>query len=245
MSPLFLYDCRASEFKYQLFAARQEVLANMRSPNYTMRPQPFSITKSPFEPQTGYPYNSYPTPQFYPYNQTTFTSPSPSTQFQYTPSIPNTPAQYPSSNTPYQYPSPSSNTPFQYPSSPASNTPYQLPPSSAPNTQFYPTSSEPPYTYFLPDSQNPDIVQTTDTNNFISVQSDQSDVGFSDYTTPPFPTSESSPPNENAINELETTSHQLPHIHAIDVQCSKDRMAISVEFNEVYNGIIYSKVCPT
>lgn len=32
-----------------------------------------------------------------------------------------------------------------------------------------------------------------------------------------------------------------PHIHAIDVECAKDMMTINLEFNKVYNGIIYSK----
>lgn len=205
----------------------------MRSPNYTMRPQPFSVTKSPSELPTGYPiYNTYPTPQFYPYNQTSYTSPSPSTVFQYTPSI---------ANTPFQYLSSMQNTQFQFPSSIptlVSNTPFQYP-TLVPNNQFYPTSSEPAYTYILPDSQNPDIGETTDTNNFIS----QSDIGFSEYTTTPVLATKSVPPDENAINQLESESHQLPHIHAIDVQCSKDRMTINIEFNEVYNGLIYSKVC--
>ncbi len=160
----------------------------MRSPNYTMRPQPFTVTKSPYEPQTGYPvYNTYPTPQFFPYNQTQ--------------------SQYSSM-------------------SPISNVPYVS------------TSSELPYTYFLPDSQNPDFAETTDTSNFISAQSN---ADFAD-TTPASLINDTFKSDENSVNELETTSHQLPHIHAIDVQCSKDRMTINVEFNEVYNGIIYSKV---
>lgn len=32
-----------------------------------------------------------------------------------------------------------------------------------------------------------------------------------------------------------------PHIHAIDVECAKDMMTINIEFNKVYNGLIYSK----
>lgn len=33
-----------------------------------------------------------------------------------------------------------------------------------------------------------------------------------------------------------------PHIHALDVQCAKDMMTITVEFNRVFDGVIYSKV---
>lgn len=32
-----------------------------------------------------------------------------------------------------------------------------------------------------------------------------------------------------------------PHIHAITVDCGKDMMTINIEFNKVYNGIIYSQ----
>ena len=33
-----------------------------------------------------------------------------------------------------------------------------------------------------------------------------------------------------------------PHIHSLDVQCSKTMMTINIEFNRVFNGVIYSKV---
>lgn len=33
-----------------------------------------------------------------------------------------------------------------------------------------------------------------------------------------------------------------PHIHAIDVMCSKTMMTINIEFNRQYDGVIYSKV---
>lgn len=154
----------------------------MRNTNYTMKPQPFAVTQSLYELQTGYPnYNTYPSPQFFPYNQTQYITDS---------------------------------------------------------VKSVSTSSELPYTYFLPDSQNPDI-ETTDTNNFISMQGN---VDSMDVTITPIPINDTFTSDENSINELETTSHQLPHIHSIDVQCSKDRMTITVEFNEMYNGIIYSKV---
>lgn len=32
-----------------------------------------------------------------------------------------------------------------------------------------------------------------------------------------------------------------PHIHEIEVECAKDMMTINIEFNRVFNGIIYSK----
>lgn len=254
----------------------------MRSPNYTMRPQPFTVTQSPYqqktatrslyEPQTGYPpYSTYPSPAFFPYNQTQYTTPSSIANFLSTNSISTNPpylssnsissTAYPSSNAPYlssnsqysssnPYPSPNPSYPSSnptYPSSnptyPSSNQPY---PSSNPsypssNAAVTSTSSEQPYTYILPDSQNPDFTDTTDVSNYIL---SQSNTDFSDGTTPEISVNEtiSFRVDENLVNQLETNSHRLPHIHSIDVQCSKDRMAINVEFNDVYNGIIYSKV---
>ena len=224
----------------------------MRSPNYTMRPQPFSVTRASYDIQPGYPAFTYPTvAQYNAYNQTPFTSQATqqnTQQYQYTVSVPNGPPyQYPpASDNPLQYPTSAasntpSNTPYQYRTSPP-NTPFQYPASTS-NTQQYATSSEPPYTYILPDSQNPDIDESTDTN-LISAQSDLS--SSSENTTPGtlgITNGESTlATDENSINELETKAHQAPHIHAADVHCSKDRMTINLEFNEVYNGIIYSKV---
>ncbi|XP_066262625.1 uncharacterized protein [Euwallacea similis] len=40
--------------------------------------------------------------------------------------------------------------------------------------------------------------------------------------------------------EADDSKHP-PHIHAIDVQCSKESMTINLEFNRVFDGIIYSK----
>lgn len=33
-----------------------------------------------------------------------------------------------------------------------------------------------------------------------------------------------------------------PHIHNLDVQCSKTMMTINIEFNRAFDGVIYSKV---
>lgn len=52
------------------------------------------------------------------------------------------------------------------------------------------------------------------------------------------------PPGVNADNlqsNLDDVVHP-PHIHRMDVQCSKDMMTIDVEFNKPYDGVIYSKV---
>uniref|UniRef100_A0A2S2QF31 ZP domain-containing protein n=1 Tax=Sipha flava TaxID=143950 RepID=A0A2S2QF31_9HEMI len=74
-----------------------------------------------------------------------------------------------------------------------------------------------------------------------SSQMQQTTVGFTDESTgflvtnPPF-----EPNSENLQSNLDTVSHP-PHIHNINVQCSKEMMTINVEFNKPYDGVIYSK----
>jgi len=41
-------------------------------------------------------------------------------------------------------------------------------------------------------------------------------------------------------NDIE--GNHPPHIHSLEVQCAKDQMTINLEFNRVFNGVIYSKV---
>lgn len=42
--------------------------------------------------------------------------------------------------------------------------------------------------------------------------------------------------------ESDDDSKHPPHIHALDVQCSKTMMTINIEFNRAFDGVIYSKV---
>lgn len=55
-------------------------------------------------------------------------------------------------------------------------------------------------------------------------------------TNPPFDSN-----SENLQSNLDDVIHP-PHIHQMNVQCSKDMMTINVEFNKQYDGVIYSKV---
>ncbi|KAJ4435288.1 hypothetical protein ANN_17898, partial [Periplaneta americana] len=41
------------------------------------------------------------------------------------------------------------------------------------------------------------------------------------------------------VNEVE--GNHPPHIHNIEVQCAKDQMTINIEFNRVFDGVVYSK----
>lgn len=48
---------------------------------------------------------------------------------------------------------------------------------------------------------------------------------------------------QNALGQFPSDNHNHPpHIHALNVQCAKDMMTITIEFNAVFNGVIYSKV---
>ena len=40
----------------------------------------------------------------------------------------------------------------------------------------------------------------------------------------------------------EDESKHPPHIHTLDVVCSKTMMTINIEFNRAFDGVIYSKV---
>lgn len=48
-------------------------------------------------------------------------------------------------------------------------------------------------------------------------------------------------PTQQSIVVEEDEDKHPPHIHALDVQCAKDMMTINIEFNRVFDGIIYSK----
>lgn len=48
-------------------------------------------------------------------------------------------------------------------------------------------------------------------------------------------------PTETAATITEEDLRHPPHIHAIDVECAKDMMTINIEFNRVFEGVIYSK----
>ncbi|XP_011052506.1 PREDICTED: uncharacterized protein LOC105144941 [Acromyrmex echinatior] len=48
---------------------------------------------------------------------------------------------------------------------------------------------------------------------------------------------------QNIYTSIQATveSHHPPHIHDLNVECSKTMMTIHIEFNRAFNGIIYSK----
>ncbi|KZC08373.1 hypothetical protein WN55_09277 [Dufourea novaeangliae] len=46
---------------------------------------------------------------------------------------------------------------------------------------------------------------------------------------------------EGTVAEDDDDLKHPPHIHALDVECSKTMMTINIEFNRVFDGVIYSK----
>lgn len=44
------------------------------------------------------------------------------------------------------------------------------------------------------------------------------------------------------ISDDDDDSKHPPHIHELQVECSKTMMTINIEFNRQYDGVIYSKV---
>ncbi|CAH1117180.1 unnamed protein product [Phaedon cochleariae] len=70
------------------------------------------------------------------------------------------------------------------------------------------------------------------------ISTQQPEVGTSGK--PEEPTERPSEGGSEGVPTDEDLKHP-PHIHAIDVACAKDMMTINIEFNRVFNGLIYSK----
>jgi len=44
------------------------------------------------------------------------------------------------------------------------------------------------------------------------------------------------------VSQTDEDLNHPPHIHNLNVECSKTMMMINIEFNRAFDGIIYSKV---
>ncbi|XP_060833953.1 uncharacterized protein LOC132917293 isoform X2 [Rhopalosiphum padi] len=131
--------------------------------------------------------------------------------------IPTTSSQYQPAGTP-----PATSNPF-FISEPSQTPP---PPLSSENT---PLQSLAPVEESLP-SLSPDV--SPQTPGFVDVPT--SFQATNPPLRPQFQNPQSFQLNTNDI------SHP-PHIHEMNVQCSKDMMTINVEFNRPYDGVVYSK----
>ncbi|KAF5294089.1 hypothetical protein FQR65_LT10913 [Abscondita terminalis] len=185
---------------------------------------------------TGYPTEGYPTtPNSYP----TGNYPQPTTGYPIT-NYPST--GYPTTNYPTRVPSVDYSTTERLL---ITNSPFTTPPR-------YSTSSPRPFTT----SQS---VTNYPTTQFPSFETESPTTGYSTVGSSPKPednTIPSASPNYGSSTDHYPTDTEQstavslpddddlrhpPHIHALDVECSKEMMTINIEFNRQFDGIIYSK----
>ncbi|XP_013161996.1 PREDICTED: uncharacterized protein LOC106113664 isoform X4 [Papilio xuthus] len=194
--------------------------------------QPSQPTQSSYQPsqpsessftssQAGQPFSPSYQPSLPPYQGSPSTDPSfqvnQPTQPSYQPGQPtfqpSQPTYQPSQPT-YQ-PSQPSYQPSQQPSYQPSEPSFPTSSSYQPSQPTFPEETTlPPYNT----PQQPEEAQTDST---------KPDIDNNEQTTAP------SVPDDD--------DRHPPHIHAITVDCGKEMMTINIEFNKVYNGIIYSQ----
>lgn len=118
------------------------------------------------------------------------------------------------------------------PSRPA-NYPFQSQQTQQPSTDEQPTSypmTNPPFVSDSDDQlqqSNPDDLQQS--NSPVDLQQPNNPVNLQQ-------------PSANDVQSNPDDALHPPHIHQMNVQCSKDSMTIDVEFNKPYDGVVYSKV---
>ncbi|RZC36031.1 EGF-like domain-containing protein 2, partial [Asbolus verrucosus] len=229
------------------------------SPNNEITP-PHTYPSSPQPPFTGYPTTGFPgsspgptgyptqTPSTgYPTQRPGFSTGYP-TQRPGFPTLPPTgyPTQRPGFSTqppPTGYPTQRPTYTTGYPTSGPTYTTQPSTPSPATEVVTQPSTLGPitsppgtqPTTYFTSPlittqaTEGPSGVTTPspEENNVVPTSRPESTEGPAITSQPTSPTDED-------------LKHP-PHIHAIDVECAKDMMTISIEFNREFNGVIYSK----
>ncbi|CAH0717987.1 unnamed protein product, partial [Brenthis ino] len=185
------------------------------------KPRPFEPAPS-YLPPTGYPPSgNRPTPSY---------SEGPSSSPSYQPSSPllSTEPDQP----PFQ-PSQSSYQPSQ-PSQAPYETSQPFEPSQSPQPGYQPSQpdyqpsqpSQPNYQPSQPTSPSYKPSQPVDTPSENQPQQEITNNGNNEQ--------------QPSINPEDEDRHP-PHIHDITVDCGKEMMTINIEFNKVYNGIIYSQ----
>ncbi|KAL5240928.1 hypothetical protein ACI65C_008338, partial [Semiaphis heraclei] len=133
---------------------------------------------------------------------------------------------------------------------PTTSSQYQPPTtSSATINPYFGQTSEPSQTVPPPSpSENTSPQALEPIAGFEPLPSSSPDVssqtpGFADEPTSFQVTNPSLRPELDNPESLQNTNDIVhpPHIHEMNVQCSKDMMTINVEFNKPYDGVIYSK----
>ncbi|XP_022835049.1 uncharacterized protein LOC111362587 isoform X1 [Spodoptera litura] len=230
------------------------------------KPRPFEPANNYLPPATGYPaagtrpsptYNEGPSPSpsqpsYQP--SETYQPPEQSYQSSYKPSLPTQPAYQPSQpsyqpSQPSYSPSPSTPSYQPSPSSPSyqPSQPEQPSPSYPSSPSYQPSQpSQPSYDYSKPSYQQSQSDQTTQ-SIYVSSETGSINTGSSSSIS----TSSSSSGSSSISGSIsQTTQTQVqvddedrhpPHIHEITVDCGKEMMTINIEFNKVYNGLIYSQ----
>ncbi|XP_044264999.1 EGF-like domain-containing protein 2 isoform X2 [Tribolium madens] len=240
---------------------RQGTLREYLPPSNTQKPRPFEpqgyppsgITPQPpfpiyTNPTTGYPsptneitppHTGPPQPPFTGYPTTGFPSQRPTFPTGYPTQRPQPPTGYPTqrpgfpTQPPTGYPSQRPAFPTQRPTFPTTQPPTPAPtygpPVTTPQTPA-PSTATPitsaPSTHFTSPAITTEATPSPDENNIVP-------------TTRPGPTEIPQTPQPGVPTD-EDLKHP-PHIHAIDVECAKDMMTITIEFNREFNGVIYSK----
>ncbi|KAF0764469.1 Cuticlin-1 [Aphis craccivora] len=146
-----------------------------------------------------------------------------------------------------------------------------LPPQPSPQPEFNIPATSSQYQPAATPSENPYFVQSAEPSQTVSPQPPSDDTplqplapvagaelqpssspdvstqtqGFVDIVPTSFQTTNQplQPELENPVN-LQFNNNDIthpPHIHEMNVQCSKDMMTINVEFNRPYYGVVYSK----
>ncbi|XP_044739063.1 uncharacterized protein LOC123300509 [Chrysoperla carnea] len=131
-----------------------------------------------------------------------------------------------------------------FPSGPSGSSPspnYGAP-SPAPTQGTYASSSTGPLQVDLGGSIQPGGTAETganSNNNDLYSTAGSPSGGDSNYIQPTY-TPEGTQVSPTQLPPDDDINHP-PHIHAIDVECSKEQMTVNIEFNRPYDGIIYSK----
>jgi len=135
---------------------------------------------------------------------------------------------------------------------PTTSSQYQPPttPPSATINPYFGQTSEPSQTVPPPSTpENTSSQALVPIAGFEPIPSSSPDVssqtpGFADEPTSFQVANPSLRPELDNPETLQNTNDIVhpPHIHEMNVQCSKDMMTINVEFNKPYDGVIYSKV---
>ncbi|KAJ8709997.1 hypothetical protein PYW07_009363 [Mythimna separata] len=215
------------------------------SPSPTYQPsqpsQPsYEASESPYQPESPYKPEQPFQPSY---------KPSLPTQPAYQPSQPSyqpsQPSYSPSPSTPSYQPSQPSNSPSSpsyQPSQPSQSPSYPSSPSYQPSSPSYQPSqpSQPGYDYSKPGYQPSQTDQTTQAIYVSQESGGTVNTGSSSNSI-------SSTIGGSVVESTQTQGQtgdddrHPPHIHEITVDCGKEMMTINIEFNKVYNGLIYSQ----